>query len=613
MTLTLLVALLQVTTSDSARTALDSARLITKLTPQRIVADRVSAPAGRTQVAMSVGEARTRGVVSMNGLLSQLPYMLLRSARGETGVSLRGARREQVVVTLDGLPLNDPATGVADVSDLPLVTLQTVAVVPGADPVGSGSGANGGVLALTTAAQRALAANVGAFGQQAVEGAWVRRTPGLRLNATAAWRTARNDFRFLNDAGVSSQTETRVNNDERRAVVGGGVVSARAQWSVLASFGERGMVGPANVRTYDADRSRVDRVVVRGQHVAGSTLLTAGVRWFSLGYRDPTRPALDARAQAAAADVEWRGAWRGGAWRTGLGADGLRATGNIAQQRLRGFAAYGWQHRHDRLEADLAVRADAIEQAGVLPTASAGVSWRALGARETTRLSLLARGAQAVRVPTLYDLYFSSPQRLFVQALDPERVLFDVSTGARFDRPGDHWQADGEVMLVARDTRDAIIWFPGNFGWSPANVGREQLRGAEARAALRSAWLSVSAWATLYGSELHTGGLRIPAPYVPRASGGAQAQWRHPLATLSGNARVQGPRPYTAGPRNPDFELPAVALVDIAMARTVEWSTLHTLVTISLDNVTNTRWQSVRGFPMPGRAWSLALTLQPRR
>lgn len=613
MTLPLVMAMLQVVTTDSARTPLDSVRAATRLVTRWVVADRVAPAAGRTRADMSVGEARERGAVSMNGWLAQLPYTTLRAARGESGLSLRGARREQVVVTLDGLPLNDPATGVADVSDLPLVSLATAAVIPGADPIGAGSGASGGVLALTTAAQRALAMNTGAFGQRGVEGAWVTRARGWRLNGTAAWRSARNDFAFVNEAGAAPQRETRLNNDERRLVLGGGAVSGGAQWSVLASFGERGMVGPANVRANDSDRSQVDRILVRGQQLMGATLVTTGVRWFALAYRDPTRPALDSRAQAVAADAEWRGAWGGGAWRTGVGADGLRATGGITQQRARGFAAYGWQHRASRWEADLGARADVIERAGLLPTASAGVRWRALGTEGARQLSVLARGGQAVRVPTLYDLYFSSPQRLFVRALDPERVTADASVGVRGELPADSWRAEGEVMLVARDTRDAIIWFPGNFGWSPANVGQERLRGVEARAGVSGAALSLSAWTTLYSAVLHTGGLQIPTPYVPQVSGGGLAQWRHPLAVVSGNVRLQGTRPYTAGPRNPAFELPAVALVDVTAARSLDRGGVRSLVSVSLENLTNARWQSVRGFPMPGRAWSLALTLQPRR
>ncbi|MDQ8162112.1 MAG: Plug domain-containing protein [Gemmatimonadota bacterium] len=94
-----------------------------------------AAGAGRTTVTLSTREARLAGASSVNALLALLPYATLRSARGETGLSLRGARREQVAITLDGMPLNDPATGIADVSDLPLAGVQSATVALGADPV----------------------------------------------------------------------------------------------------------------------------------------------------------------------------------------------------------------------------------------------------------------------------------------------------------------------------------------------------------------------------------------------------------------------------------------------------------------------------------------------
>jgi len=75
-----------------------------------------------------------------------------------------------------------------------------------------------------------------------------------------------------------------------------------------------------------------------------------------------------------------------------------------------------------------------------------------------------------------------------------------------------------------------------------------------------------------------------------------------------------GARPYTAGPRNPAFELPAVARLDMGLAYRLplaaRWS--GSLVSLALDNATGVRWQSVQGFPMPGRTWQFALHLMPR-
>jgi outer membrane cobalamin receptor len=585
-----------------------------RLTTQTVTAD---APAGRTVVTVRANGARARGAGTMNGLLAQLPYTQLRSARGETGVSLRGARREQVVITLDGLPLNDPATGLADVSDLPLASIATASVVPGADPVQAGSGASGGVVALTTSTQRLLSWRTGAFGEQQGEGAWTGALGATRWHGAASWRRARNDFDFTNDAGVAPVRETRVNNDERRAVIAGGLIAPRTQVSVLASTGERGMVGAANVRSYDADRARTDRLLARAQQNIGSTVLGLGARGFSLAYRDPTRPALDTRARVWAADADWRGAlapsrWYRGSWRAGGGVDGLRGTGGVVQQRTRGFLAYAAQRElaGARALVDLGLRTDVIERAGTQPTANLGLTWH-LRRAAISRVSAVARAAQAVRVPTLYDLYFSSPQRLFVRTLNPERVTLDASAGFTGGLTHARVMASGEVLVVSRNTRDAIVWFPGNFGWSPANVGRETLRGVEARAALQHGPVSLASWVTSYDAQLLSNGLRIPTPYVPRLASGTQLALTRGATVVSPNVRYQGRRPYTAGPRNPFFELPAVWLADAAISHHRSARRADVVVTLAIDNVNNARWQSVRGFPMPGRSWSLGITLHP--
>ncbi|MBY0489252.1 MAG: TonB-dependent receptor [Gemmatimonadaceae bacterium] len=585
--------------------------------PQTLAAQRVVAPAARAGVATAVSQgaadARMRGAGSTSALLTLLPFTQLRTARGETGVSLRGARREQVVMTLDGLPLNDPATGVADVSDIPLAALGSATVAPGADPVGAGLGASGGVIALTTRAQQLVSLQRGAFGATQMEAATAGTVGTARWHAAATWRRAQNDFAFVNDAGVTPVREVRTNNDEARAALSAGVVQGATQLALLASTSERGMVGPANVRSYDHDRARTDRITLRLQQGMHASLASVGVRHFTLAYRDPTRPALDSRAQAWAADADWRGTLGPGTWRAGAGADGLTATGSITQRRTRGFAAYGIERAlTTRGQLDVGVRTDAVERLGVQPTGSLGLTW-SLATVGGVQLGAVMRGSQAVRVPTLYDLYFSSPQRLTVTTLAPERVTLDASTGITARTGAAERSLSGEVLAVSRTTREAIIWFPGNFGWSPANVGRETLRGLETRAAaVWGAW-HADGWLTRYDALLHTNGLRIPTPYVARVAAGVRAQHEHRLATLSANARYVGRRPYTAGPRDPFFELPAVWLVDGAVSHHRSVHRTDVLVTLALDNATDARWQSVRGFPMPGRSWSLGITVEPVR
>jgi hypothetical protein len=580
---------------------------VASLLPASVTRATVEAP--RAAATMEVAEARALGVGSTGALVALLPFAQPRSARGEVAVSLRGARREQVAVTLDGLPLTDPATGVADVADVPLAAIGGASVAPGSDPLGAGPGAIGGVLALHGGMGSLASARVGAFGSRQAEGALDAAVAGGRLRVGASRQEARNDFAFTNSATTTGLAleERRVNNDVQRDALFAHWRGDAVQVTALGTVGAQGLVGPVNVRDADEDRARTHRLFLRVSTQRGRTLVTGGVRQFGLGYRDPGRPQFDADAEALAGDVEARRLVGGTLLQAGVGADRLRATGDVRQDRARGHVSASRLAQIAGVDVTAGGRLDAVAGNGTLPSFSLAV--------EHTRrdVTVGARVAQAVRVPTLYDLYFSSPQRLTVRALRAERVRYDGELFARWRaRSAAHGALALDAALVARDVGDAIVWFPGNFGWSPANVGREVLRGAEARAAWRRGRAQLAAWGAWYDAELRTGALRIPTPYVARESAGALV--RVPLGPLEAGAAARwlGPRPFTAGPRDPAFTLPAVALIDVSLAARRVWHGRELLLALALDNATDRAWQSVRGFPAPGRAWSLSLTLTPR-
>ncbi len=558
--------------------------------------------------SLAVNDARALGAVTAGALVSLLPYTQPRSARGEVSVSLRGARREQVAVTLDGLPLTDPATGIADLADVPLAVLGGATVAPGSDPLGVGPGAVGGVLALHTGEGTVAAVRAGAFGAMSVEGAHSLDVAGGQLRLGASRQVARNDFGFRNTATTTGLAldERRVNNDVARHALFAQWRGDRAQLTVLGATADLGLVGPVNVRSADEDRSRTTRIFLRGSAQRDRMLITGGVRAFGLAYRDPLRPTFNSNADALAADVDARRLVHGVLLQGGVGGDRLRTSTDVSQDRARAFVSLSRAHEAFGLDWLAGARVDAIGGNGVLPSFS-------LSAERPTVLGAIGvRAAQAVRVPTLYDLYFSSPQRLTVQALRAERVVFDGESYLRWRSPPDRVvRLALDAAVVARTSRDAIVWFPGNFGWSPANVGTETLHGVEARGAFDRDRVHMSAWGTWHRSELVSGTLRIPTPYVPVHAAGAIVRAPIGPLDLGASARWLGPRPFTAGPRDPAFTLPDVALVDLSLSSRRRVRGVPMLFTASLDNATDRAWQSVRGFPSPGRAWSVAFTILP--
>ena len=589
-----------------------------QLDTQRVVAlaNIGDQPRLRELYSVDTDSARQRGAGTVAQALSLLPFAQLRGTQGETAVSLRAARREQVLVTLDGIPLNDPATGIANVNELPLSLIASTAIAPGASPVSAGPGAIGGVVALTSSTKPIIVTRVGAFGNYGIEAV------GRSVHDNTAWHgglalhRAENNFPFVNTAGASGTAtrEQRVNNDEARATLFGSVHHTAAQFALSASVGERGMVGPMNVRAYDRDRAYNSRFHLRGATQLSRAEIQSGLRLMHLAYRDPAHPELNTNSRIVALNVDATGQIGVLSVTGGAGGDGVSGTGISGLSRARGYVAASHSGTIGAFQAGAGVRLDAVERNGAFPSFSAHVTrgWQVHCAGSAYNARLSARVAQALRVPTLYDLYFASPQRLLVRPLKPERVTHDAELESSLTWSRSEYSVTLGASVFSRSVRNAIVWFPGNFTWSPSNVGREALHGAESQLRFTSSWVTGGAWYSLYDALLHTGALQIPTPYVAREAGGANVIVDFVGAIASANARAMGRRPYTQGPRDPAFELPSVLLLDLAVSRRVITSRATLLATVSVDNATNEAWQPVRGFPSPGRSWAFALTISPQ-
>lgn len=557
----------------------------------------------RLTVARSVDEARALGATTAAGAVAQLPFVAARSARGEQTLSLRGARAEQVVVALDGLALNDPATGVADISDLPLAALGAMAVRPGSDALRYGSGAAGGVVELHSADAPVLALSAGSWGRAAIEGATSVAAGGGRVRLGAAWRGATNDFEHVRPAdalGERDSTARRANSDERVASLFAAGVFPRAQWLLLASDGARGLVGRENVDVYDDARGRTRRALARAAARAAGLELALGARLFTTRYDDPrSRTRFDARSRSFDADA----ARTLGpvAVRVGGGLDAADATAIAAQRRARASGAAQWSRASGAWRTDLAARVDAVERTGVRLSPSAHVE------RTTRTGAIWLRGAQAFRAPTLSDLFFASARTVNVVFLAPERVTLDAELGTR--------TRIGAVALTAavfeRRTADAIVWFPGNFGWTPTNVANERVRGAEVRGTVAGRRGELALWGAAYDTRLVDGAAVFPTPYVARATGGALALVRHGPLSLAAQLTAQSRRPFANAPADREFELAGTALIGAQVGWRGTLMKHSALATAGVDNAGDHRWESVRGFPSPGRSWTAALTFTP--
>ena len=131
-------------------------------------------------------------------------------------VSIRGSTAEQVLVFLDGVPLNQAQGGGVDLGDLPLAGIESIDVYRGAVPARFGGNAIGGVVHIRTRApgdkpHLRLSLGNGSFRTRQLGLSLSGRRQAYRYTALLDYGASENDFRFLDDNG----TEYNTNDDQR--------------------------------------------------------------------------------------------------------------------------------------------------------------------------------------------------------------------------------------------------------------------------------------------------------------------------------------------------------------------------------------------------------------
>ena len=554
----------------------------------------------RSAATRGVSQLLEQGIANTGSAIAALPFVTARSARGESTVSLRGARAEQVLVTIDGMPLNDPATGRADVSDIPLVALGAISVQPGSASTSLGSGASGGVVALSSGDRSIMSANGSSIGGVGLEGALATSGTQGRLRVGAAASSLSNDFTFVNDAGVRDTIEKRRNADEKRVALFATGVFRSAQLTTLYSARERGLGGAKNVRAYDNARESAERRLVRVRVGSDHWVASAGVRRLALRYRDDLHSELASDAYGTTVDADVRTTVRAITLRAGASQEHVWGSNLRTADRPAGFVSAGMTHEIREYVGSFDIRADAIRDERVQFSPSVGLERRG-------RIRPFVRVAQGFRLPTFYDLYVPTPMGFVASGVSPERVVLDAEAGVRTSG----LRGSATASVFERRTRDAVVWFPGNFTWSPQNVPKERVRGAEASAAVVAGRFSTEAWGARYDTRLYVEGLEVPTPYVAKTTGGITSRAAFGRMAITAALAARGRRPFAVAAPSRALEMPGVALVDLQLAYRLPSRSGHTLLTAGVLNVGNTTSESIRRFPSPGRIWQAAITVQP--
>ncbi len=144
-------------------------------------------------------------------------------------MSIRGSSSSQVQFYLDGVPLNDPYSGMTDLNDISTGDLDRIEIYRGTSPTGFGGSSIGGTVNLVTAAHGSGTAgswleahgSAGSFGTRRLTASFRSPSGPVSLRLGGGYLESMGDFPFTDDNGTPENPgddaeALRLNNDFTR-------------------------------------------------------------------------------------------------------------------------------------------------------------------------------------------------------------------------------------------------------------------------------------------------------------------------------------------------------------------------------------------------------------
>ncbi len=616
--------------------------------------DEPGVPSASVSVVRPEDDPRAGATVAE--ALDALPGVRVRSIGGLGSfatVSIRGSTGAQVAVLLDGIPLATSATGVANVGELSLESLEEIRVHRGAAPPSLGGGAIGGVVDLRTHAagrkpRSSASGTAGSFDTVRFFALERARVGDVRASAFAGSGYSLGDFEFYDDRGTpqnvdDDRTSARQNADTRDVEGGIGVSTEVADRWLLESGAslharEQGLPG---LGAFQADTARLatERTLARmalTRFFAGASLgvrVQGQVRTDRLDDREGEvgvgNQLTDDRTLAGSATALGSARTRLGRTEVAAGAEwdryapedalGSRGGGDAVRRALVLAAMHdaGFAGGRAVVTPMLRLRRTAdefvVEETIIGPRAAAGdpperitVSG-GVGAqvRAAEGLTLRAGARTDAREPTFEELFGDRGVIVGNADLGPERAD-TIDGGAALEGDsvrvdlGAFWtEAEDLIQLVQNSQRTAI----------PVNLGRARIRGVETGLSIEGPGRMWTTFAyTLMDAENRS---RIPSQRGNRVPGRPLHDARVAIGQRIGPARFGVDLDLVAGnfvdPANRQ-ETPPRTLFGATAGVTPRWAAGFSL-DVTVRNLLDQRAESVPVRPAP--PGGLAETPQP--
>ncbi|MDR7483369.1 MAG: TonB-dependent receptor [Armatimonadota bacterium] len=558
--------------------------------PGRRLQPRTATPANVS--VLTAADLARLGVRTVGEALAYLPEVYVRSLGGPGAlqeISIRGTSSAHTLVLLDGVPLNSPAQGLAQLNTIPVDIVERIEVLRGPFSAIYGSGALGGVVRIVTRRAPGGAARAGAGTQGSAHAittwGWRRDGAGVRLDAV---HDRSQGFRPNSDY-AGSTLAGRLTLD-----LGTGRTFSLGLSQFWADQGVPGSTAfPSPLARQQSGRTALDAV------------------WRLEGPADHRRTL---RAWGLADDITFTDPAFAATTRTRATALGLEG------QAIRSLSAahvvtVGWEVQRHAVEMQ---SSSLFGTSALVRDAWVGALY--VASDRTLDPATLLSGGLRVDLHSVYGSQLN-PRVGLVRQLD-DRTVLRAAVGHTFRGPSflllffpgcsnpalapeRAWAADAGLertlapglvgRLVAYATVATDLIRP---GCPPVNVDRATIVGASAELEGRLApALALRAHVTTTNGRDGAGGALIR---VPAWSAAATLHWTvRPQTTLSLLALYAGARPdldFSTFPATP-VVLPAYTVLGLRYTLATGAGTWQ----LGVDNLLDAPYEPVAGFPAPGR------------
>jgi len=591
-------------------------------------ADRLSEPilqSARPTTIITRAQIEARGARTLAEALAGVPTLLPRiyGAYGSSaGLSLQGAAgSDQVLVLLDGLPLNLGSTGAVDIGSVPLVGIERIEVLEGGASTLYGSSAVAGVINLITGAPSRPDVDLmlGSFGERTIRAATATHLGSGTLGIAAEDHVATDAYPYPGGTRQNDDAHLelgRLTYDTR--IAKNLQLHAIADTSSLAAGVPGGLSYLTPTLRNDNAHNDLGVILTRQRARSQTTLSLSSVaaeyRFYDFASTiDPTQPAgliAEDTTDDRRVDLSLRDMVGGSSGHALFGIDLSRESANIGLGYSNLYAsapptttptsasqtaAYAQlEHlfnRGGRWYVGMRAENDTPHGTVVVPAAGAKLP---LG-----KLALTLNAGGAYRVPNLEELFYPGASN---PSLAPERSR---NIDATLTLPTHRGRFS--LGLFDRDAHNLIVSAPPNY--VPENIGHAGTTGYVATAEHNlGADLTMTATLTENYRALDLGAIsgETRLAYVPRsiASIGIERPvGAHRLGFgLIGNAAGASQTSET----NPTL-IAGWTTFDTYVRLPIA---SHAIVTVRALNVTNRAYELYDGYPLPGRRYAIELATQ---